>query len=163
MVELPAALIGIESKRYEPFRSRAKPKLSDAYWRPVWGDNMSGYCRVRDDIRAQSLKFERLDAAQLVKHAFGLRTTAHRASVPHYKIPMLLYLYAEPTLWPDGRRIPPEHISQHRREIDEFALRVIGDEVRFLAISYSELLNTWKRADAQIARHAEAIESIFSP
>ena len=45
LVTTRRALIGIESKRYEPFRREYGPKtrFSDAYWRPVWGDQMSGY------------------------------------------------------------------------------------------------------------------------
>ena len=40
LVETPSALIGIESKRFEPYRSKPASRLSDAYWRPVWGENM---------------------------------------------------------------------------------------------------------------------------
>ena len=42
LVETETALIGIESKRYEPFRAKSAPDHSDAYWRPVWGDAMAG-------------------------------------------------------------------------------------------------------------------------
>ena len=164
LVELPTAVVGVESKRYEPFRNKGKPELSDAYWRPVWGDNMGRFCQVRDDLRSQSLLFERLDAAQLVKHAFGLRTAVHRVSGPEIKIPVLLYLYAEPLSWPDGRPVPPEHISVHRQEVDQFAERVAGDEVRFVGLSYGELLHTWKQAeDATVREHAIVIETVFSP
>ena len=48
-------LIGVESKRYEPFRSKGKMSLSEAYWRPVWGDQMTGYQRVRDGLHDGSL------------------------------------------------------------------------------------------------------------
>ena len=33
LVETPSALIGIESKRFEPYRSKPASRLSDAYWR----------------------------------------------------------------------------------------------------------------------------------
>ena len=42
LVETPSALIGIESKRFEPYRSKPASRLSEAYWRPVWGENMTG-------------------------------------------------------------------------------------------------------------------------
>ena len=35
-----SALIGVESKRYEPFDIKGSNPLSDAYWRPVWGDRL---------------------------------------------------------------------------------------------------------------------------
>jgi hypothetical protein len=41
LVETATAVIGIESKRYEPFRPKSDPgDLSPAYWRPVWGDSV---------------------------------------------------------------------------------------------------------------------------
>jgi hypothetical protein len=74
LIETDTALIGIESKRYEPFRSEITEEdsvtpWSTAYSRPVWGDAMRGYERIRDDLPAGRTKFARLDAAQLVKHA----------------------------------------------------------------------------------------------
>ena len=91
-------LVGIESKRYEPCRTRKKePGLSEAYDRPVWGDHMRGYCSVRDEVKAGRLRYEALDAPQLVKHAFGLRTAVHRDGGPFRGLtPVLVYLYAEP-------------------------------------------------------------------
>ena len=56
LVETPSALIGIESKRFEPFRSRRPLSLSDAYWRPVWGDRMGGYERIREAIAIVGLR-----------------------------------------------------------------------------------------------------------
>ena len=100
VIELPDALVGIESKRYEPFRDGKSVKFSDAYWRDVWGENMFGYARLRDALHSGSLQTERLDATQLVKHAFGLRTQAQRASGTTNKKPILVYLYAEPAAWP---------------------------------------------------------------
>jgi hypothetical protein len=64
-------LIGVESKRFEPFRDKKAVALSPAYDRPVWGERMQPYERVRDALRSGAIRFEYLDAAQLVKHAFG--------------------------------------------------------------------------------------------
>ena len=36
LVTTPSALIGIESKRFEPFRDKKPASFSDAYWRPCW-------------------------------------------------------------------------------------------------------------------------------
>src|SRR5690606_9468810 len=78
MVRTSTHLIGVESKRFEPFRDRKVAAFSDAYWRDVWGDGMQGYCALRDRLRSGELAFEHLDAAQLVKHALGLRTEAKK-------------------------------------------------------------------------------------
>ncbi len=96
LIVTSTALIGIESKRFEPFRSRESEPMSDAYWRPVFGSGMIGYERCRNGLRDGSLRFARLDAAQLIKHAFGLRTAVHRKKELIGKRPVLLYLYAEP-------------------------------------------------------------------
>ncbi len=128
LVDTPDAIVGIESKRYEPFRSHGAPSLSEAYWRPVWGDRMRGFERVRDGLRDASLTFEHLDAAQLVKHGFGLRTAGARAR----KRATLLYLFCEPPTWPDGRAVTAAAHARHRREIDLFATAVAGDEVDFV-------------------------------
>jgi hypothetical protein len=156
--------LGIESKRYEPFRSKRKAELSEAYWRPVWGEQMERYCRLRDDLRSNAVDFHRLDVAQLIKHAFGLRTRVHRESGAHGKKPLLLYLYAEPISWPDGRPIPAKQIAAHRNEISLFAERVAGDEVSFAALSYRELLNAWRNSkDMNVRAHADVIMATFKP
>ena len=89
----PSAFIGVESKRYEPFRDKKSVDLSDAYDRQVWGEAMGPFEQVRDALRGGVIKYERLDAAQLVKHGFGLTTQARRAGLR----PILVYLFAEPT------------------------------------------------------------------
>jgi hypothetical protein len=90
LVVTDSALIGIESKRYEPFRTKPAAGLSDAYWRPVWGANMTGFERMRDGLRNHRIRFEHLDAAQLVKHAFGLRSAIDRDGEGRRKRPELL-------------------------------------------------------------------------
>lgn len=157
-------LIGIESKRYEPYRSKGEPALSEAYWRPVWGEAMSGYCRVRDNIHAGRLQFRHLDAAQLVKHAFGLRTAVHRPDAPRRRRAVLVYLYAEPSSWPDVRPISGAARATHREEIGMFAGMVDGDEVAFRALAYRDLLDAWREtANPAIGAHAEAIRAHFCP
>jgi hypothetical protein len=41
-------LIGVESKRFEPFRDTKATRFSVAYDRPVWGSRMPRYGAVRD-------------------------------------------------------------------------------------------------------------------
>jgi hypothetical protein len=164
LIETEKCLIGIESKRYEPFRSKSKAVFSEAYWRPVWGDAMAGYEHVRDDLRDENTTFMHLDAAQLIKHAFGLRTEVHRNKDFPGKQAVLLYLYAEPTQWPDGRLISDDDIDRHRSEISRFSEIVADDEVVFRSCSYGELLTQWDQASNQaIRRHSQAIKERFSP
>lgn len=162
LVETSVALIGIESKRYEPFRTKQKPKFSEAYWRSVWGDSMRRYERLRDALRHERMDFAKLDAAQLIKHAFGLRTAVHlsRASV---KKPVLFYLYAEPERWPDERPIERKDRELHAAEIKTFASIVEGDEVIFRSASYRELLTNWAASsDEMVRNHACAMSERFS-
>lgn len=77
-----------------------------------------------------------LDAAQLVKHAFGLAYTFPDQPVT------LLYLFWEPS----NPGIYP-FFAEHRAEVTRFAASIIGaDEPKFVAISYPEL---WKLLDSQ--------------
>ena len=111
-------LIGVEFKRYEPFRPKTAGTMSDAYWRPVWGANMTGYERLRDDLRNGSCAFVRLDVAQLLKHAFALRTAVHQVPAWVGKQPVLYYLFAEPEWWPGDKGVVPlKDRDQHRAEI----------------------------------------------
>ncbi|MCV2870365.1 hypothetical protein OEW28_17255 [Defluviimonas sp. WL0002] len=157
-------LIGIESKRYEPFRGGKKGLgFTDAYDRPVWGDSMARYCAVRDELKSGALCYEALDAAQLVKHAYGLRSAVHRENGPWHGLrPVLFYLYAEPVSWPGGRPVDALKKAKHRSMIDNFAGRVAGDEVAFIALDYASLVASWAQAaDAHLAAHATNLAAEF--
>ncbi len=164
VAETKASVIGIESKRYEPFRSHSSADLSDAYWRPLWGAKMGRYEQVRDDLKNGKLLFRHLDAAQLIKHAFGLRTSVQPGKAYAGKRPVLFYLFAEPSAWPDGPPIPAASLQCHLDEIGEFAARTAGGEVDFRYCSYSELLQSWAQAeDVGLIAHAKAVAERFAP
>jgi len=158
VVQTPTTLIGIESKRLEPFRDTKKVKLSGAYDRPVWGNNMRRFEAMRDRLRSGAEQFVHLDAAQLVKHAFGLVTEGGRRG----RAPVLLYLFAEPAKRGD-RPIAPEKLQLHRDEIARFGAAVAGDDVRFLGCSYREWLIEWDQLDVDVAGHAGAVLAAFEP
>ena len=164
LVATPSALIGIESKRFEPFRGHSAAVFSDAYWRPVWGDRMKGYERIRDSLRKTPRLYALLDAAQLVKHAFALRSEVHRPGVHRGLRPILYYVYSEPELWPrTGRRVDDDAKAGHRDEIARFARLVAGDEVAFASCTYRRLLATWRHDHREeIGAHAEAVMARFS-
>ncbi len=150
VVTTPTALVGIESKRYEPFR---KTRASRAYWRPVWGNRMRGYQSIRDSLDGT---YVHLDAAQLFKHALALRTQAKGLT------PILFYLYAEPAAWPDGKPVDEEAKVRHRMEIASFASMVEGDEVAFVACDYATLLGQWAGGDnADVRAHAAQVSARY--
>jgi hypothetical protein len=125
---------------------------------------MTGYARIRDHLRDSNAPFLHLDAAQLVKHAFGLRTAVHRAGRLVGKKPFLFYLYAEPNSWPDGSPVHMAQIELHRTEVALFATEVAGDEVDFVSCSYRGLLRVWSNADdPSIRGHASAVLARFTP
>jgi hypothetical protein len=148
-------LNGIESKRYEPFRDAKKAAFSKAYDRPVWGENMSAYEAVRDALRDGG-PFRFLDAAQLVKHAFGLRTQAVREG----RRPVLVYLFAEPRAFPSGREIADADLKAHRAEIAAFVDLVAPSEVLFIGLSYRELVSYWVELP-KLRTHACALVNSF--
>ena len=165
LVETPSALIGIEAKRFEPFRARRLPSLSDAYWRLVWGNRMGGYERIRDQLRDNPDRFAHLDAAQLFKHAFALRSEVHRRERHCTLRPILFYLYAEPDVWPaSGKAVAERAKARHRNEIETFGATVAGDEVRFVSCAWRRLLDAWAaQPDDRIRAHAHAVTARFSP
>ena len=165
LVTTPSEFIGIESKRFEPFRGKPKSAWSNAYWRPVWGERMQGYESIRDGLHGEPGRYEHLDAAQLVKHAFALRTAVHKK--PEYRAlaPVLCYVYAEPDSWPNGGAPVDEGAkARHREEIERFAAAVAGDEVAFVSCSWPRLLETWTRHEnGRIRAHATAVAARFAP
>lgn len=156
-VETKDRLIGIESKRYEPFRDRKTATFSAAYSRPVWGSAMGPYETMRDALSA-GRRFAFLDAAQLVKHAFGLRTEGQKSG---HRVG-LLYLYAEPRAFPDGRPIPAASIKLHREEVAAFSAEVSSGtcDVAFHSLSYSQLITHWT-GQSELAVHAAALAARF--
>lgn len=149
-------LIGVEAKRYEPFRSKTAPAFSDAFDRDVW-KGLEAYNLLRKSLQAGDIVFRHLDAAQLIKHALGLAAEADRSGLE----PVLIYLHAAPQHWPDGRDVPTSQKIAHFAEIDTFNAAVAGDRVVFLPMSYRELLESWRRLGDQNTAHADAILTAF--
>jgi len=155
VVETPGHLIGVESKRFEPYRDTKTVSMSAAYDRPVWGEAMKPFEAMRDALRAGTIRYDHLDAAQLVKHAFGLVTQARVLG----KAPVLFYLYAEPSARA-GKPLSPAIFDHHRGEIDDFGGRVSGAAVRFASASYREWLDRFTGAAKS---HADAVTARFAP
>ena len=133
--------------------------------RPVWGERMKGYESVHDGLRSAPGLYGHLDAAQLFKHAFALRTAVHRRNGHGGLTPILLYVHAQPEFWPKtGKPVDERAKARHREEIERFAAAVAGDEVAFVSCSWRELLDTWSHSgDDRIRAHADAVAARFSP
>ena len=157
-VSTPTTLIGIESKRYEPFRPAKRSSFSDAYDRPVWGENMQRYTALRLEILSGSAQFGSLDAVQLIKHAYGIRTRATKSA----RGAALVYLYAEPTAWHSEKLVDTAQIARHRAEITTFGQAVAGDDVVFIPLSWFNLLDQWSRVP-NLAEHVLAVRKRFGP
>ncbi len=149
-------LVGVESKRYETFRPGKTTVFSEAYDSRDWGQGMAGYDALRAALSDGRLTYRHLDAAQLVKHAYGLRTQAQKRA----RGAVLVYLHAAPTAWANGKPVDPAALRAHAAEVRDFAARVKGQDVTFAALSWADLLKQWAGVPA-LADHAAAITARF--
>ena len=149
-------LIGVESKRYEPFRPQKQSGFAEVYDRPVWGEKMGNFTRLRDDLVEGRVWFDTLDAVQLIKQAYGIHTRAEKRAVGA----VLVYLYAEPVHWAAGKPVDPGRIALHRAEVAEFAQAVAGDGVAFVALRWADLLDQWGDVPA-LRAHVQALRERF--
>ena len=156
-IETDSLLIGVKSARYEPYRPLKKDSFSEAYEKDVWGNRMARYGSVMKAIAAGEAEFRSLDAVQITKQAFGLRTQGIKKA----RQPVLVYLYAEPAIWAgSGKAVDAAKIAQHRAEIDRFGALVEGDHVTFLPLSWAQMLDSWARKPA-LQAHVAAIRARF--
>lgn len=151
-------LVGIESKRYEPFRPGKANSFSEAFDRRDWGAGMARYTAVRLALVEGRQDHRCLDAVQLVKHAYALRTQGAKRGLGA----VLVYLYASPATWAGGKPVSPEAIARHEAEIADFARAVKGDDVPFVSLRWVDLLADWAKVPA-LAAHAAAIRERFGP
>jgi hypothetical protein len=96
-------------------------------------------------------RFKFLDAAQLVKHAFGMVTEGRRKQKASY----LVYLFAEPAQY-------LANWAAHRAEIATFAHAVKDSEVSFAALSYRDWLAAWP-VERGLSEHRDNILRRFEP
>ena len=154
-IETAAHLIGVESKRYEPYLDHKATEFRPAYDRD-WGGGLAPFVALMGTLRDDPTAFRYLDAAQLIKHALGLATEADRIG----KMPLLVYLYAEPTKLGEAQ-IPTEIILAHRNEVAYFGAAVAGASVRFTATTWSDWLERF--VGGAVRDHAERLRVRFAP
>ncbi len=157
-IETTTTLIGIESKRYEPFRPLKNSGFAEVYDRPVWGEKMGRYTKLRDQLVAGEMGYETLDAVELIKQAYGLYTQSQKRALGA----VLVYLYAEPGAWASGKPVDAGRIALHREELADFADRVGGDSVVFAPLHWVDLLSQWQKTPA-LTEHVEGLRDWFGP
>lgn len=155
-VTTATTLVGVESIRYEAFRPQKAVVFSEDYAARDWGPGMAAFDKMRDGLSAGTQVFQTLNAAQLVKHAYGLRTQG----IKRARGAVLVYLYAEPKAWASGKPVDPARIAMHRAELARFAAAVHGADVTFAAVRWRDLLAQWA-AEPTLASHATAIIKRF--
>ena len=125
--------MAIESKCTEYIRDKNTPNFSPAYFEQIQDERRTDkWFPAMEQIASGHLAFARLDAAQLIKHAFGLARCFKENPCT------LLYLFWEPS---NAARFPI--FPEHREEIARFAELVKGGFPRFSAMSYPELWSWW--------------------
>lgn len=130
-----SGVVGIESKLTE-YLSKHRAEFSSAYANQIRDERRDqGYFGEMVRLLEAPESYIWLDAAQLIKHSFGLARTFKGQPVS------LLYLYWEPA----NPEISHE-FAAHRREIAEFAERVADSTPTFSAMSYPELWAAWSEA-----------------
>jgi hypothetical protein len=132
----PGGVVGIESKLTE-YLSPHRAVFSPAYAEQIRDARRNqGYFREMLRLRDHPVHYTSLDAAQCIKHAFGLaHTFPDRPGT-------LLYLFWEPAN-PDAAPA----FAAHRDEIADFSARVAGSSPAFAAMSYPELWQFWQEAE----------------
>lgn len=155
-VTTATTLVGVEAKRYEPFRPGKAVQFSEAYDSRDWGLGMAAYDRLRVELTEGRLRYRHLDAVQLVKHAYGLRNQARKRG----RGAVLVYLHAAPEFWASGKPVDPGAIRAHAAEVADFASRVKGADVVFAPLRWADLLAQWEGVPA-LAGHVAAIRARF--
>lgn len=155
-ITTPTTLVGVESKRYEPFRPGKAMGFSEAYDSRDWGKGMARFTAMRRALTEGKQTYRHLDAVQLVKHAYGLKTQ----SVKRARGAVLVYLFAEPAQWASGKQVSADGIARHRAEVADFARAVRGDDVTFVPLRWADLIDQWAK-DPALFSHATALKGWF--
>lgn len=144
--------IGVESKCTEHLKRRV-PRFAPAYNGQIKDARReSAWFRLMHSLLAKPHQYCHLDAAQLVKHAFGLGHCFPSKDVT------LLYLYWEPR---NAGTIP--ELERHREEIARFAEEVAGASPSFRPVSYRDLWQAWERLASPpwLAEHVAALRARY--
>jgi hypothetical protein len=128
----PNGVVAVESKLLETL-GRHEAKFSPAYEAEIRDERrQTAWFREMERLVEKPYTYCWLDAAQLVKHAFGIAHTFRN------KPATLLYLFWEPS----NPEVHP-FFDEHRAEVAQFADSIVGGGPEFVAMSYPELWSSW--------------------
>jgi hypothetical protein len=153
LTEGPNGVVAIESKCLEyltPHSAKFAPayehEIQDSRRQSVWFAEMQ-------HLVQQPHRYRWLDAAQLVKHAFGLAYTFSSRPVT------LLYLFWEPSN-PEDYPV----FAEHRAEVARSAAAVRSDGLQFVAMSYPELWHFWEsmKSSDWLKAHAGRMQARYA-
>ena len=152
-------VIAIESKLLE-FLESPNECFADTYSEKLNLEQKSS-AYYKEMLRMQSKvgckTYQRLDVAQLIKHAFGLIYTFPNRPVT------LIYLYWEPSNLQELTTNMKSVFDKHKQEIVDFSNRVCGSKPKFMAKSYSELWQLWEQDAPQwLIDHLNEVKSRYS-
>lgn len=152
VLEGSGGVLAIESKLIE-YLTPKEPKFAESYFANIKDKRQSSTWYAEMQRIAKTSDYRFLDAAQLIKHYFGLARTFADKPVT------LLYLYWEPV---NAREI--DAFRQHRDEIAVFSANVRSADVTFMSLSYPELWSAWGklRNPSWLGAHVAALESRYA-
>lgn len=156
VVTTPTTLVGVASRRYQPFRPAKAVSFTEPFDARDWGPGMARFGATRKAMMDGRQSYQHLDGVTLVKQAYALRTQ----SVKRARGAVLVYLYAEPQNWASGKPVDTTAIARHRTEVTSFARAVKGDDVAFVALTWADLLTQWSKTPALVA-HTAAVRGWF--
>jgi hypothetical protein len=151
----PGRLLAIESKLTEHLAGGQRARFAERY-EPVVDDLLDPpWQQMYAALKADPGVFEFLNAAQLVKHALGLRRAAPGGDVT------LLYLYWQPS---DAREHPV--FLAHAAEVARFAAAVEGSALIFDSLAYPALWRQWEEqaagtADQTLLTHVQLLRARY--
>lgn len=138
--ETKTTVLAIECKFLETLGEK-KPKFSDQYFSVKDHRTDSKWFQIMIDIVNGDTSFRYLDAAQLIKHYFGL---AHEYTGSDMNL-HIGYVFWEPNQDGNVSDSVIDLFANHRNECEKFADQVNGDEIQFSFYSYFELIDHWQK------------------
>ena len=128
----PSGVVAVESKCLETLTPHVA-NFAPAYEYEIKDQRrQSAWFREMQRLVKEPKTYRWLDAAQLVKHAFGVAHTFPGQPVT------LLYIFWEPA---NANEFPI--FAEHRDEVTRFAESISGGGPEFVAMSYPELWRLW--------------------
>jgi hypothetical protein len=151
-----ARLTAVETKLCEHLAPGHSASFQESYERVGLHES---WATLYELLKKEPDHFCYLDAAQLVRHYFGVRTQISAKRTHGGKTAKLVYLYWEPV----GGETEPVCVK-HRQEVDELRQMVADPAIPFVTLSYRELWGEWERRHqpAWLHDHVELLRERYN-